>query len=49
MLLNLLRDIVNNVPSESYLSLFVFMALFIGGMSGVFFTVDYLISRFTNK
>lgn len=49
MLLNLLRDIVNNVPSESYLSLFVFMALFIAGMSAVFFAVDYVISRFTNK
>jgi len=49
MLLNLLRDIVNNVPSESYLSLFVFMALFIGGMSAIFFTVDYVISHFTNK
>ncbi len=49
MLLNLLRDIVNNVPSESYLSLFIFMALFIGGMSAVFFTVDFVISRFTNK
>ena len=49
MLLNLLRDIVNNVPSESYLGLFVFMALFIGVMSGVFFTIEYVMSRFTNK
>ncbi|MDB5272194.1 MAG: hypothetical protein JWO58_561 [Chitinophagaceae bacterium] len=49
MLLNLLRDIVNNVPSESYVSLFIFMAVFIGGMSAIFFTIDYLISRFTNK
>jgi len=49
MLLNILRDIVNNVPSESYLGLFFFMALFIGGMSAIFFTVDYVISRITNK
>jgi hypothetical protein len=49
MLLNLLRDIVNNVPSESYLSLFVFMALFIGALGTAFLTIDYLISRFTNK
>jgi hypothetical protein len=49
MLLNLLRDIVNNVPSESYLGLFIFMALFIGVMSAIFFTVDFVISRFSNK
>ena len=49
MLLNLLRDIVNNVPSESYVSLFIFLMIFVGGFSAVFLAVDYFMSIFSNR
>gem|GEM_PF-6449782 len=49
MLLNLLRDIVNNVPSESYISLFIFLVIFVGGISSFFLAVDYFRTLFSNR